>query len=126
MKFQSTDESWIFFLSIGAMFPMSPMYQIFFLARLDRLDVAERCAVAHAEDHVGTRGDHARRDALAAGGVVVGGRADRREDDLDVFETLRTPAAKPPDISYQFVSEAEMTMPTVPVFVVLAARMPAR
>ncbi len=42
------------------------------------------------------------------------------------LETLRTPAAKPPAISYQLVSEAEMTMPTVPDFVDFAARMPAR
>jgi len=40
--------------------------------------------------------------------------------------TLWTPAANPPLISYQFVSLAEMTIPTVFVFVILAARIPAR
>ena len=40
--------------------------------------------------------------------------------------TLLTPATKPPLILYQFVSEAEMTIPTCFVFVIRAARMPAR
>ena len=52
------------------------------LGGLGGLDVAERRAVAHAEEHVGALVDHAGGDALAACGVVVGGRADRREDDL--------------------------------------------
>ena len=45
---------------------------------------------------------------------------------LVFFDTLRTPAAKPPLILYQLVSAAEMRMPTVPVLVFLAASTPAR
>ncbi len=47
----------------------------------DRLQVAERGAVAHAEDHVGAFGDHARRDPFAAGGVVIAFGADLGEGD---------------------------------------------
>src|SRR5581483_3918857 len=52
------------------------------LRALDRLQVAEGGVVAHREEHVCALRDHARGDALAAGGVVVAGRADGREDDL--------------------------------------------
>ena len=45
---------------------------------------------------------------------------------LSVLSTERTPAAKPPLILYQFGSDAEMTIPSLCVFVMRAARMPAR
>jgi hypothetical protein len=38
----------------------------------------------------------------------------------------RTPAAKPPLILYQLESAAEMMIPTLWVFVIRAARIPAR
>src|SRR6476661_8217909 len=54
------------------------------LGRLDGLDIAQSRAVAHAEDHVGARGDGGLHHALAAGGVVIGGLADLRERELRV------------------------------------------
>src|SRR6266511_5099642 len=55
------------------------------LRGLDSLQIAEGRAVAHAEDDVGARCDHARDHALAAGRIVVAGRADRHEGDLDLL-----------------------------------------
>jgi len=43
-----------------------------------------------------------------------------------LLSTFLTPATKPPLILYQLVSDAEITTPTCLVFVVRAARMPAR
>ena len=51
------------------------------LRALDRLQVAKGRVVAHREEHVGALGDHARRHALAARGIVVGGGTDLTEDD---------------------------------------------
>ena len=45
---------------------------------------------------------------------------------FEVLSTLRKPFAKPPLILYQLSSAAEMTIPTLCVFVIFAARIPAR
>ena len=50
----------------------------------DRLDHAERGAVAHAEDDVGVGGELLLGDPLGAGGVVIGGLADHAVEQLGV------------------------------------------
>ena len=54
------------------------------LCIFDRLDHAERGAVAHAEDDVGVGGELLLGDALRAGGVVIGGLADHAVEQLSV------------------------------------------
>ena len=51
---------------------------------LDRLDHAERGAVAHAKDDVGVGGELLLGDPLGAGGVIVGGLADHAVEQLGV------------------------------------------
>ena len=50
----------------------------------DRLDHAERGAVAHAEDDVGAGGELLLGHALGAGGIVVGGLADDAVDQFGI------------------------------------------
>src|SRR5207244_12059813 len=128
VKFHSTEERSTWCLSIGPMFPMSPMNHTLCPALAVSIPcrypnealspIPKMTSAPVAITCVTTRLPPAESSYPAELMVT--------NEILMFLLIFLTPATKPPLILYQLVSEAEMTTPTCLVLVVRAARMPAR